>query len=149
MHFDRLKRREFITLLGVAAAWPLAARAQQRERMRRIGILSGLASDDPAALARITAFAQELAQLGWTVGRNTQIDYRWGAGDGDRIRRYAVELAALMPDVVLAYGSASVAALQRVSRAIPIVFVQVIDPVGASFVDSLARPGGRPTGFTV
>jgi len=142
-------RREFMTLLGGAAAWSCIARAQPRERIRRIGILSGLASDDPAALARITAFAQELAQLGWTVGRNMQIDYRWGAGDGDRIRRYAVELAALTPDVVLAYGSGPLAALQRVSRAIPIVFVQVIDPVGASFVDSLARPGGSTTGFTV
>src|SRR5215510_9720941 len=144
-----MTRRKFITLIGGVAAWPLAARGQQSEHIRRIGVLMSVAAEDPEGPARTAAFAHGLQQLGWSVGGNMRIDYRWGAGDGDRIRRYAVELAALTPDVVLAYGSGPLAALQRVSRAIPIVFVQVIDPVGASFVDSLARPGGSTTGFTV
>src|SRR5499433_3960635 len=127
-----MKRREFITLLGGAAAvWPLAARAQQGERMRRIGVLMNLTADDPEASARVTALAQGLQQLGWTVGRNLQIDYRWGAGDADRSRRYAAELVALAPDVILAVGSAAVAALQQ--GAVPIVFVNVVDPVGAGY----------------
>jgi putative tryptophan/tyrosine transport system substrate-binding protein len=143
-----VKRREFIGLLGgAAAAWPLAARAQQRERMRRIGVLMTLAADDPESAIRIAAFAQGLQELGWSIGRNVQIDYRWGAGDADRIRRYVAELIALAPDVIFATASGTLAPLQQATRAIPIVFVQVTDPVGAGFVDSLARPGGNITGF--
>src|ERR1700756_4724209 len=139
-----MRRREFITLLGgAAAAWPLHARAQQRERMRRIGILLNLASDDTEGQARLAAFHQGLQQLGWTVGRNVQIDYRWGAGDADRIRKFATELVALAPDVILSTGSPSAAAFQQVTRTVPIVFVTVVDPVGSGFVDSLARPGGN------
>jgi ABC-type uncharacterized transport system substrate-binding protein len=145
-----LKRREFITLLGGAAvAWPLAARAQQRERMRRIGVLMALAADDPEGQARLTAFVQGLQELGWTDGRNVQIDYRWPAGDAERIRRYAAELAALAPDIILAGGGAVVPSLLQATRTIPIVFTQTPDPVGAGFVESLARPGGNVTGFTV
>jgi putative tryptophan/tyrosine transport system substrate-binding protein len=144
-----LKRREFITLLGGAAvAWPLAARAQQRERMRRIGVLMALAADDPEGQARLTAFVQGLQELGWTDGRNVQIDYRWPAGDAERIRRYAAELAALAPDIILAGGGAVVPSLLQATRTIPIVFTQTPDPVGAGFVESLARPGGNVTGFT-
>jgi ABC-type uncharacterized transport system substrate-binding protein len=143
-----LKRREFITLLGGAAvAWPLAARAQQRERMRRIGVLMTLAADDPEGQARLTAFVQGLQELGWTDGRNVQIDYRWPAGDAERIRRYAAELAALAPDIILAGGGAVVPSLLQATRTIPIVFTQTPDPVGAGFVESLARPGGNVTGF--
>jgi putative ABC transport system substrate-binding protein len=143
-----LKRREFITLLGGAAvAWPLAARAQQRERMRRIGVLMALAADDPEGQARLTAFVQGLQELGWTDGRNVQIDYRWPAGDAERIRRYAAELAALAPDIILAGGGAVVPSLLQATRTIPIVFTQTPDPVGAGFVESLARPGGNVTGF--
>jgi putative ABC transport system substrate-binding protein len=142
-----VKRREFITLLGGAAAWPLAARAQQPDRMRRIGVLMPLATDDPVGQARITAFLQVLQQLGWTDGRNVRMDYRWGAGDADRVRRYAAELLALAPDVILANGNAGVAPLLQASRTVPIVFAIVPDPVGAGFVDSLARPGGNATGF--
>ena len=142
-----MKRREFITLLGGAAtAWPLAARAQQ-ERMRRVGVLMNLTADDPEASARVTALAQSLQQLGWTDGRNVRIDYRWGAVDTDHSRRYAAELVALAPDVILAAGSPAVAALQQAARTVPIVFLQVVDPVGAGFVDSLAQPGGNLTGF--
>jgi len=142
-----VKRREFITLLGGAAVWPLAARAQQGERMRRIGVLMNLTADDPEASARVTAFAQGLQQLGWTAGHNVRIDYRWFAADADRSRRYAAELLALAPDVVLAAASSAVAALQQATRTVPIVFAQVVDPVGAGFVDSLAQPGGNLTGF--
>jgi len=143
-----VKRREFITLLGgTAAGWPLAARAQQRERMRRIGVLMTLAADDPEGQARLTAFVQGLQELGWTDGRNVQIDYRWPAGDAERIRRYAAELAALAPDIILAGGGAVVPSLLQATRAIPIVFTQTPDPVGAGFVESLARPGGNVTGF--
>jgi putative ABC transport system substrate-binding protein len=144
-----VKRREFITLLCGAAAWPLAARAQQRERMRRIGVLMSLAADDPEGQARLTAFVQGLQELGWTDGRNVQIDYRWPAGDAERIRRYAAELAALAPDIILAGGGAVVPSLLQATRTIPIVFTQTPDPVGAGFVESLARPGGNVTGFTV
>ena len=143
----KMKRREFITLLGGAAAWPLAVRAQQRERVRRIGVLMSLAADDPEGQARLTAFVQGLQELGWTDGRNVQIDYRWPAGDAERIRRYAAELAALAPDIILAGGGAVVPSLLQATRAIPIVFTQTPDPVGAGFVESLARPGGNVTGF--
>jgi putative ABC transport system substrate-binding protein len=145
-----IKRREFITLLGgAAAAWPLAARAQQPERMRRIGVFMPLAADDKQAQARLAAFLQGLQELGWTDGRNVRIDYRWAAGDAERIRRYAVELAALAPDVILAGGAAVVPSLLQATRTVPIVFTQTPDPVGAGFVNSLARPGGNVTGFLV
>ena len=147
MQFDQLKRREFITLLGGAAAWPLAARAQQGERMRRIGVLMPLAADDAIAQARNAAFLQGLQQLGWTVGQNIQIEYRWSGGNDDVTRRYAAELAALEPEVILASGSAATGPLLQVTRSLPIVFAIVPDPVGAGFVDSLARPGGNATGF--
>src|SRR5262245_44113488 len=133
-----MNRRAFITLLGGAAAWPLAARAQQREKMRRIGVLMTFAADDPARHARLLAFAQALAQLGWTDGRNVRIDLRWGAGDPERIRRYATELVALAPDVILTVGSGTTGPLLQATRVVPVVFVQVADPVGAGFVDSLA-----------
>jgi putative ABC transport system substrate-binding protein len=142
-----IRRREFITLLGGAAAtWPLAVRAQ--ERMRRIGVLMNLAEDDAEGQARVAAFLQGLQQLGWTDGRNVRIDYRWAAGDTGRFRRYAEELLALAPDVVLASATPSVQALQQATRAVPIVFANVGDPVAAGIVDSLARPGGNVTGFT-
>ena len=144
-----MRRREFILALGGAAvAWPLAARAQP-ERMRRIGVLMNLAADDPESSARLTAFLQGLQQLGWTDGRNVRIDTRWAAGDADRYRKSATELVALMPDVILATGTSAVAPLQQATRTVPIVFVQVIDPVGAGLVASLARPGGNATGFTL
>jgi putative tryptophan/tyrosine transport system substrate-binding protein len=144
-----MKRREFITLLGgAAAAWPLAARAQQGERMRRIGVLMSVAADDPEAKNRIAAFLQSLQQLGWTDGRNLQIDTRWAAGNADDARKYAAELVALAPDVILATGGFGVGPLGQVTRTVPIVFVSVADPVGAGFVDSLARPGGNATGFS-
>jgi putative ABC transport system substrate-binding protein len=143
-----MMRREFMSLLGsVAAAWPLAARAQRSERVRRVGVLTSLAADDPEGQIRNTAFAQALAQLGWTVGQNLRIEHRWAAGDADHIRRYAAELVALTPDVMLATGAAGVAPLLQTTRTVPIVFVLVPDPVGAGFVDSLARPGGNATGF--
>jgi putative tryptophan/tyrosine transport system substrate-binding protein len=146
-----VKRREFITLLGGAAAgWPLAARAQQAgERMRRIGVLTTLAADDEEAMARLAAFLQALQQLGWTGNRNVHIDYRWGAGEPERIRRHAAELAALAPEVILANGTAGVGPLLQATRTVPIVFVQVSDPVGAGYIASLARPGGNATGFTL
>jgi putative tryptophan/tyrosine transport system substrate-binding protein len=144
-----VKRRQFITLLGGAAAWPLTARAQQPERMRRVGVLMNLASDDAEGQARLAVFHQGLQQLGWTVGRNLQIDYRWGAGDVDRIRKFAAELIALAPDVILSTGSPSVAAFQQATRTVPIVFVTVVDPVSSGFVDTLARPGGNITGFAL
>jgi putative tryptophan/tyrosine transport system substrate-binding protein len=143
-----MKRREFITLLGGAAVtWPLAAPAQQGERMRRIGVLMPLAADDPETQPRIAAFQQGLQQLGWTIGRNVRIDYRLSAGNADDARKYAVELAALAPDVILANGSAAVEPLLQATRSVPIVFALVTDPVGSGFVDSLARPGGNATGF--
>jgi putative ABC transport system substrate-binding protein len=142
-------RRDFITLLGAAAAWPLAARAQQREQMRRIGVLMNLGSDDAEGQARNAAFLQGLQELGWTVGRNVRIEYRWGAGDAELFRRYASELVALAPDVILAGGGAVVPSLLQATRTVPIVFTGTPDPVGAGFVESLARPGGNATGFTI
>ena len=142
-----MNRRDFITLLGSVAAWPLAAQAQQGARMRRIGVLMGQAEDDPEAQARVAAFEQGLQQLGWSDGRNVRIDRRWAAGDADRTRRYAAELIALAPDVILAPGSFTIGPLLQVSRSVPIVFVHVPDPVAAGFVESLARPGGNATGF--
>jgi ABC-type uncharacterized transport system substrate-binding protein len=145
-----MKRREFIRLLGGAAvAWPLAARAQQRERMRRIGVFMSLAADDKQAQARLAAFLQGLQELGWTDGRNVRIDIRWGAGDADRNRRHAAELVALAPDVILASGGSVVGTLLQATSTVPIVFTQTPDPVGAGFVESLARPGGNATGFSI
>src|SRR6516162_7026631 len=144
-----MKRREFITLLGGAvAAWPLAARAQQPDRVRRIGALYILGPDDQEAHARNAVFEQSLQQLGWTVGRNLQIDYRLAGGDPDRLRRYAEELVALAPDVIMSVGSVPIGPLLQATRIIPIVFSNLADPVGAGFVQSLARPGGNATGFT-
>jgi putative tryptophan/tyrosine transport system substrate-binding protein len=142
------RRREFITLLGGAAAWPIAARAQQAERMRRIGVLMPFVAGDPEAQVRSTVFVQILQQLGWTVGRNLQIDYRFPGGEADRVRQYAAELIALAPDVIMTVGSIAVAPMQQATRTIPIVFTNVADPVGAGIVQSLARPGGNATGFT-
>jgi putative tryptophan/tyrosine transport system substrate-binding protein len=144
-----MRRREFLRALGGAAAWPLAALAQQAERMRRIGVLMSLAADDRQGRARIAAFVQGLQQLGWTDGRNVHIDTRWGAGDADRSRRYAAELVALAPDVILASGGSVVGPIRQATRTVPIVFTQTPDPVGAGFVESLARPGGNATGFTL
>jgi putative tryptophan/tyrosine transport system substrate-binding protein len=143
-----IRRREFITLLGGAATWPLAARAQQGERVRRIGVLMHLAADDPEGQARHAAFLQGLEQSGWSAGRNVRIDTRWGASEADR-RRYAAELVALAPDVILASNSQSTLALQAATNTVPIVFANVTDPVAAGFVESLARPGGNATGFTL
>jgi putative tryptophan/tyrosine transport system substrate-binding protein len=145
-----MQRRSFIALLGGASlAWPLAARAQQAAQTRRVGVLMNLAADDAEGLARVTAFAQALQQLGWTDGRNVRIDYRWAAGDPERFQRYAQELLTLGPDVTLASATPGIVALAQASRTVPIVFVAVIDPVGAGFVESLARPGGNVTGFGV
>jgi putative ABC transport system substrate-binding protein len=144
-----MKRREFIALLSGAAAWPLTARAQQAERIRRIGALMNLAADDPEALGRITAFVQGLQQLGWSDGRNVRIIARWAAGNDDNFRKYSAELVALAPDAILATSTPGVLALQQATHTVPIVFVTVIDPVGAGMVASLARPGGNTTGFTL
>jgi putative ABC transport system substrate-binding protein len=142
-----LRRRQFLTLLGgAAAAWPRAARAQQTAR-RRIAVFMPGVADDPEYAARNAAFLQGLAELGWIVGRNARIDYRWGAGDVDRYRTIAAELVALTPDVIVALGYAIVSALQKATRSVPIVFTNVIDPVGGGLVESLARPGGNTTGF--
>src|SRR5215471_16975683 len=144
-----MRRREFVTLLvGAAAAWPLAARAQQPERLRRIGVLMNLAADDPVGHARLAAFVQSLQELGWIAGRNVQIDTRWGGGDAERYRGYAAELVALAPDVILGASGATVPPLLQATRSVPIVFAQTPDPVGVGFVKSLARPGGNATGFT-
>ena len=143
-----MKRREFITLLGGAAAWPLAARAQQGESMRRIGVLTaGADANDPDVQVRNAVMMQTLQQLGWTEGRNLRVDYRWGEGLPDAIRKHAAELAVLAPDVILASGTASLGPLLQATRTVPIVFVNVSDPVGGGFVDSLSRPGGNATGF--
>jgi putative ABC transport system substrate-binding protein len=143
-----MKRRRFITLLGgAAAAWPLAARAQQPERMRRVGVLLNTAADDMVFQARVGAFLQGLALLGWTIGHNVRIEVRWSGGKADETRRYATELAALAPDVILAHGVSSVRPLLQATRTVPIVFPIASDPVGAGLVDSLARPGGNATGF--
>ena len=144
-----MKRREFITLLGGAAAWPLAARAQQPERVGRVGVLMNLAADDPEGLARFAVFVQELQQLGWNEGRNMRIDHRWAGGSVELFRKYALELVALAPDVILACGFPSMVALHPVTHSVPVVFVLVVDPVGAGFVESLARPGGNVTGFAL
>jgi len=143
-------RRDVMSLLagGAAAASPLAARAQQRERMRRIGVLMSTAADDPEGKAQLAAFLQGLQQLGWTIGRNLQIDYRWGAVDTDRVRNYSAELVALAPDIILAVGGTIVGALEQATRTVPIVFVNATDPVGRGLIESLARPGGNVTGFT-
>jgi putative ABC transport system substrate-binding protein len=146
MQLDRLKRREFISLIGGAVAWPFAAEAQQGGRMRRIGALMAQAEDDPDRGVRVAAFAQGLKQLGWTIGGNVRIDYRWATSDIER-SRYAAELVALRPDVLFATSGATVGALQQATRTVPIVFVTVIDPVGGGWVASLARPGGNATGF--
>jgi putative ABC transport system substrate-binding protein len=142
-----MKRREFMILLSSAAAWPLAARAQQGKRMRRVGALMPYAANDPQVQARNAAFLQGLQQLGWTVGDNVQIEYRWSGGSEDDTRKYAAELAALAPDVIFTSGSAGMGPLQRATRTVPIVFALVPDPVGAGFVESLGRPGGNATGF--
>ena len=142
-----MRRRDFITLVGgAAAAWPLAARAQQPERMRRIGVLAQAAANDPETAARLTAFVQGLQELGWSVGRNARIEYRWAAANYDLIRKYAAELVALAPDVILAAGGQGMRPLLDLTTTVPIVF-DALDPVGAGFVASLARPGGNATGF--
>jgi putative tryptophan/tyrosine transport system substrate-binding protein len=144
-----MRRREFITLFGVAAlAGPRAARAQQADRVRRVGVLMSRAAGDPEEQARLAGFLRGLQKLGWTDGRNVRIDYRWAAADADRSRTYAAELVALAPDVILSSGSTSVAALLQTTRTVPIVFVNVVDPIGAGYVARLARPGGNATGFT-
>jgi len=142
-----VKRRAFITLIGGAAAWPLAARAQQGERVRRIGVINPFAANDLEGQARIAAFLQGLQELGWSVGRNVRIDIRWTTANTAEIRRHATELVALAPDVILSIGTPSVAALLQATRTITIVFTVVGDPVGAGFVESLSRPGGNATGF--
>ena len=144
-----MRRREFITLIGGAAAatWSAVARAQQGERMRRIGVLMPLAAGDPQSPVRIAAFLQGLRELGWADGRNVQIDYRWGGGDAEGVRKHAAELVALVPDVIVAWGASTVGPLQRATRTVPIVFTSFADPVSAGIVDSLARPGGNATGF--
>jgi putative ABC transport system substrate-binding protein len=142
-----MRRREFITVLGGAAVWPVSVRAQQPERVRRIGVLLPGAADDVEFQTRVGAFQQGLQQAGWTIGRNVRIDTRWATTDAAEIRRHAAELAALAPDVILAQGTSSVGPLLQATRAVPIVFVIVVDPVGAGFVASLARPGGNATGF--
>src|SRR5262245_13280265 len=144
-----MRRRAFIKLIGGAAtAWPLAARAQQRERMRRIGVLLNITADDPEAQARLAAFAQGLQSLGWIVGQNVRVDYRWGGGNVDAMHKFADQLVALAPDVILAQSTAAVAPLLQSTRTVPIVFTVVADPVGAGYVQSLAHPGGNATGFT-
>src|SRR5262249_18165441 len=141
---------EFIKLVcGSAAAWPLVARAQQLDRTRRIGVLMNFAADDPAAQARLTAFLQALQQLGWTNGGNVRVDIRWSAGGSERNRKYAAELVTLAPDAILASTTVSVTALQQATKALPIVFVQVVDPVASGFIASLGKPGGNVTGFTI
>ena len=142
-----MKRREFITLLGGAAAWPLAARAQQRDRMRRIGLLLNLGSDDQEGQTRNAAFLQALQELGWTVGRNIRIDYRGGAGNAELYRKHAADLVALAPDIILTNGTSTIGPVLQTTRTVPIVFVNVTDPVAGGFVESLARPGGNATGF--
>jgi ABC-type uncharacterized transport system substrate-binding protein len=146
--FD-VRRRHFITLLGAAAAaWPPAARAQQPERTRRIGVLATLPADNPDWQARLAAFLQGLQELGWGVGRNVRIEYRLGADNAERLRRHIAEMVELAPDVILADGTSVVAPLLQATRTLPVVFGTVVDPVGAGFVASLARPGGNATGFT-
>jgi len=143
-----MRRRQFISGLGSAAAWPLAARAQQPDRMQRVGVLMGVALDDPEGQARAEAFRKGLEGLGWIEGRNIQIDYRWSAGEADRTRALSAELVRLAPNVILATASPLLVALKQETRTIPIVFLQVSDPVGQGFVESLSNPGGNVTGFT-
>jgi putative tryptophan/tyrosine transport system substrate-binding protein len=142
-----MKRRVFITLLGGAAAWPVAAVAQQAERMRRIGVLSGLAESNPSSQAMVAAFEAALAKLGWTRGSNVAIEYRWGGGGADKMRRQAAELAAHAPDVIFVNGGLGLERLLQATRAVPIVFAIVPDPLGSGFIESLSRPGGNATGF--
>jgi len=142
-----MRRRDLIKLAGAGVAWPLAVRAQQAERMRRVGVLLNRAVDDPEGQARLAAFKQALEQFGWSDGRNIRIDVRWGEDDAERERKYAAELVELRPDVILASGSLGVTSLERVTQSLPIVFAGVGDPVGAGFVETLARPGGNTTGF--
>jgi putative ABC transport system substrate-binding protein len=142
-----MRRREFMTLIGGAAAWPIAVRAQQAERMRRIGIVTGISVDDPETKARVAAFLQEMQRLGWTEGHNVRIDLRGGAGEIAATQEYVRELVGLAPDVILSIGNVSVGPLIQATRTVPIVFTLVIDPVGAGFVDSLSRPGGNATGI--
>jgi len=144
---SHIRRREFITLLGGAATWPLTARAQQPDRVRRIGVLLPAAADDPVFQARLAAFHQGLALMGWTIGRNVRIDTRWATSNAADIRRHAAELVALTPDVILAHAAPSVGPLLQVTRTVPIVFPVVADPVAAGYVASLSRPGGNATGF--
>jgi putative ABC transport system substrate-binding protein len=143
-----MQRRKFLTLLGSATAWPLAARAQKAERIRRVGVLMNLAADDPEGQVRLAALHQGLQELGWTVGRNLQIEIRFGAGEPGRYRRYATELVALAPDIILAVG-ATLGPVQQANSTVPVVFVGVTDPVAAGFVPNLARPGGNMTGFSL
>ena len=145
---SHIERRKFLATLGGAAAWPLASRAQQPERMRRLGVLSALLEDDPESVARRAVFEQALQALGWTAGRNLRIDYRWTGNDRAVIQKFATELVALAPDVILTSGNFIMAPMLQAARTIPIVFTQVIDPVGSGFVESMARPGGNVTGFT-
>jgi putative ABC transport system substrate-binding protein len=147
MNRRNMNRRNLLSLLGGVAAFPVAARAQQGERVRRIGVLMNLAADDPESSSRLTAFVQALQQLGWNDGRNVRFDIRWGVGDPNLYRKYAMELVALAPDVILAAAGSTVPALLEATRSIPIVFAQTPDPVGSGYVSSLARPGGNATGF--
>ena len=142
-----MKRRAFITLLGGAAAWPLAARAQPTDQKRRVGVLMHMSENHAEGQARVAAFREGLQELGWIDGRNLRLEVRWGVGDAERIRRFAAELVALRADVIFASASTTVAALQKATRTVPIVFAAVIDPIGAGFVESMARPGGNSTGF--
>ena len=143
-------RREFITLLGgAAAAWPMAVEAEPVQRTRRIAVLHNYAADDPEGQLRLTAFVQGLQQLDWTVGRNLRIDYRWSAGEAERIRKGVADVVVLAPDVILVAGGRNLAVLQQADRTIPVVFVTITDPVSGGFVESLARPGGNATGFSL
>ncbi len=142
-----MRRRDFISLVGGAAAWPLTARAQQGERMRRVGVLMNVNADDPDQQRNVATFVQVLQQLGWAEGRNVQVDTRWAGGDPVEIRRHAEQLVALAPDVIVATGNAAMGPLLQATRILPIVFNSVADPVGAGFIDSLAQPGGNVTGF--
>ena len=145
-----MRRREFITLLSsTTVIWPIATWAQQRGQVARIGVLMSAAANDPEGQARITAFRQALQKLGWTEGQNVRIEARWAGGEAALDRKFATELAALTPDVILATASQTVAALQAVTQTVPIVFAHAVDPVGAGFVDNLARPGGNATGFVL
>jgi putative ABC transport system substrate-binding protein len=144
-----MRRREFITLFVGATTWPFVARAQQGEQVRRIGMLLAITADDPESKARLAAFTQGLQQLGWTIDQNVRVDYRWAGADADKMRKYAADLIALAPDVIVTQSSTAVAPLLQATRTIPIVFTIVADPVGAGYIDSLARPGGNATGFTV